>query len=69
MAKRKPSLVAMANAKLDAVRTALAWVFDVASLEGDEWSAATVTAARRVLGSDNTTNAKLVIAPKRKVRK
>lgn len=66
--KRRPSLVAMANAKLDEVRAALAWVFDVASLEGDEWTAATVTAVRRALG-DEATNSKLNVMPRRKVGK
>ena len=57
---KQPSLIAMANAKLDEVRAALRWVFDVASINGDDWSAATVTAVRRVLGND-ADNSKLTI--------
>lgn len=68
MKRKQPSLVVMANAKLDEVRAALAWVFDVASLEGDHWAASAVTAARRVLGDDST-NSKLTVAKKSPVRK
>ena len=63
--KRKPSLVKMANAKLDDVRATLAWCFDVASLEGDKWSTATITAARRVLGSDEHQSKLTIEARKR----
>lgn len=65
---KKPSLVSEANEKLEAVRKALAWAFDVASLEGDEWSSSAITAARRVLG-DDATQTKLVIQPRARVRR
>lgn len=60
---KRPSLVALANERLERVRDDLRFVFEVASIEGDPWAAATVTAAQRALGSGDPNNHLKVIKP------